>query len=152
MNVIATGERILLTLWIGSLWSIGYIAAPTLFAMLDDRRLAGDLAGQMFHIVNYLGLICGAVLLIGILWRRLIRWQLWVLILMLVIVGCSEFLLQPAMQQLKVGGLVEGSEQAREFGRLHGVSATLYLINSILGLALVVSGMPQKENRLFDAL
>lgn len=152
MSFVTTGERILLTLWVGSLWSIGYIAAPTLFAMLDDRRLAGDLAGQMFHIVNYLGLTCGAVLVIGLLWHRLVRWQLWVLILMLVIVGCSEFLLQPVMQQLKDSGLVEGSQQAREFGRLHGVAATLYLINSLLGLVLVVFGLPRKENRLFDAL
>jgi len=152
MNFITTGERILITLWVGGLWSIGYIAAPTLFAMLDDRRLAGELAGQMFHIINYLGLTCGGVLVIGLLWRKLTRWQLWVIILMLVIVGCSEFLIQPMMQHLKASGLVEGSQQARDFGRLHGVAATLYMINSLLGLVLAVFGMPRKEARMFAEL
>ena len=48
------GDRILLTLWVGSLWAIGYIAAPTLFATLEDRALAGTLAGAMFVRARYL--------------------------------------------------------------------------------------------------
>jgi hypothetical protein len=152
MNFIVTGERVLITLWVGGLWAIGYIAAPTLFAMLDDRRLAGEVAGQLFHIINFLGLGCGGVLLVGMLWRGIARWQLWVIIVTLVIVGCSQFLLQPVMEHLKVGGLVEGSEQAREFGQLHGVSEALYLVNSLLGLVLVIFGMPEKEPRLFGGL
>jgi hypothetical protein len=152
MNFINTGERILVTLWVGSLWSIGYIAAPTLFAMLDDRRLAGELAGQMFHIVNYVGLVCGSVLIIGMLLRKLRGWQFWAILIMLVIVAGSEFVIQPMMQNLKASGLVEGSEQARQFGRLHGISETLYLATSLLGLALVAFGMPRKESRMFDSL
>jgi len=152
MNFITTGERILTTLWVGSLWSIGYIAAPTLFAMLDDRRLAGELAGQMFHIINYLGLVCGGMLVVGMVVRKLGKWQLWVIIVMLVMVACNEFLVQPMMQDLKAGGLIEGSEQARQFGRMHGIASTLYLVTSLLGLALVAFGLPRKQARMFDSL
>jgi hypothetical protein len=37
-----------LTLWVGGFWAIGYLAAPMLFYNLDDRMLAGMLAGKMF--------------------------------------------------------------------------------------------------------
>jgi len=42
------------------------------------------------------------------------------------------------MQDLKIQGLVKGSEQAILFGQLHGVSSVLYLITSLCGLALVL--------------
>ncbi|MCK5382667.1 MAG: DUF4149 domain-containing protein, partial [Gammaproteobacteria bacterium] len=36
-NLIPSLERILLTLWVGSLWVVGFVVAPVLFAELDDR-------------------------------------------------------------------------------------------------------------------
>ena len=57
-------ERIILTLWVGALWAIGYLAVPFLFSGLDDRRLAGELAGEMFKAVGYVGLVSGIILLV----------------------------------------------------------------------------------------
>lgn len=138
------GERILLTLWVGALWAIGYLAVPTLFAQLDDRVLAGLLAGRMFTLVSFLGLFCGGVLLVGA-WLRQGRMALrsvraWLLVVMLLLVAVGEFGLQPLMAQLKAQGLVEGSTQAVQFARLHGVASVLYLINSLCGLLLIGLG------------
>lgn len=148
MRVVSISERILLTLWVGSLWAIGYLAVPVLFNMLDDRQLAGELAGRMFAIVNIVGLVCGGLLLIGALYRAGKRWQrawrVWALLTMLVLVGVGFFVLQPMMQDLKAQGLIQGSVQAAEFGRLHGLSSILYLVTSLLGLGLVIAG-PGKE-------
>lgn len=136
----AAGERLLLTLWVGALWSIGYLAVPTLFASLDDRVLAGMLAGRMFSVLSYLGLVCGVLLLAGHWWRqRCLGWRGALLCVMLVLVAVGEFWLQPLMAQLKAQGIVVGSATAAEFARLHGVASILYLFNSVLGLALVVS-------------
>ncbi len=121
-------ERILLTLWVGGLWITGYLVVPTLFAMLDSRMLAGDLAGRIFTLTGWLGLACGGVLLLvvllrsGQLWVR--AWRVWVLVSMLTIVVMGLFVLQPQMQALKLQGIVAGSVQAVAFGRLHGVSST----------------------------
>ena len=133
------GERILLTLWVGVLWGVGYLAVPVLFAELDDRMLAGRLAGEMFHLVSYIGLGAGALLLLAQLLRGGGRpgWRGWSLAAMVVLVGIGEFVLQPMMAELKAGGLAEGSGQASEFAMLHGISSTLYLIVSLAGLALV---------------
>jgi hypothetical protein len=135
------GERILLTLWVGGLWSIGYLAVPILFASLDDRIMAGMLAGKMFTALSYLGLFCGGLLLVKALFttsRPFASWTVRLLLVMLLIVAVGEFWIQPIMAELKVGGLVEGSEKAARFGKLHGVASSLYLINSLCGLALLL--------------
>ena len=145
MYFFMVGERILLTLWVGGLWAIGYIAAPTLFAMLDDRKLAGAFAGQMFHIISYIGLVCGVLLLISLVKRAGMHWRIWVIVVMVALVACGEFILQPMMESLKVQGLVEGSATKKQFGMLHGVASMIYLIESLLGLSLVVFGLHNKE-------
>ena len=138
-------ERLLLTLWIGGMWSVGYIVAPTLFSMLDDRTLAGAVAGQLFTIMSYVGLVAATVLLSAqcyrseMVWHR--NWRVWVLLLMLLLIVIGEFYLQPLMAELKSAGLSEGSEYARRFGQLHGVASALFVINSLLGLGLVVFGL-----------
>ena len=142
-------DRTLLTLWVGGLWISGYLVAPILFSTLDDRQLAGQTAGQIFQIMNYIGLIAGGYLLVSIIVgagdKIFRRWQLWVLIGMLLIIVVAAFVIQPMMQELKLQGIAEGTEQAKQFGRLHGVSSILFLINSILGLLLVATGFHKKS-------
>ena len=140
------GERILLTMWVGSLWAIGYVAVPIVFATLDDRHLAGEVAINMFNAVRIIGLLCGGVLLVDLLfstqaepWRR--NWRIWVVLVMLFLLSVSQFILQPLMESLRAEGLTEGSEAAKQFGQLHGVASLLYLVTSLLGLVLVVFGV-----------
>lgn len=145
MKYLAISDRILLTFWVGGLWAIGYIAAPTLFAMLEDRSLAGELAGQMFQIIHYLGLFCGLLLIINMLVRKTLSWQLWVIAAMLLLVVCNLFVIQPMMQELKAIGLVEGSDVMKKFGRLHGASEVVYMVTSLLGLLVVATGLKQSK-------
>ncbi|MEJ2143143.1 MAG: DUF4149 domain-containing protein [Gammaproteobacteria bacterium] len=135
------GERILLTLWVGGMWTVGYIVAPVLFKTLDDRMLAGNLAGQMFTVMSYIGLFC-AVFLIGgqcLQSFAINNWRLWTLLVMLVIVVIGQFVLQPMMAELKAAGL--SGETAKQFGQLHGVASILFMVNSLAGLALVITGL-----------
>ena len=141
---IAGFERVLLTLWIGGLWVTGYLVTPTLFAMLDDRHTAGLLAGRIFQTMNYLGLGIGSYLLASVLIssgaEKFKQWRSWVLTTMLLLISIAAFVVQPEMQELKAQGITEGSEQATQFGRLHGLSSVIFLINSVLGLILVGAG------------
>jgi len=136
-------ETVLQTLWIGGLWVIGYVVAPILFASLDEeRRLAGELAGHMFTAINYIGLGCGTLLLAFAVLKSsgafLKDRRIMALLTMLVLIVVSAFVLQPMMQELKLGGIVPGSEAAAQFGQLHGVSSVLYLLTSLLGLFLLL--------------
>ena len=134
------GERILLTLWVGGMWTVGYIVAPVLFKLLEKQQ-AGMVAGQLFTVMSYIGLFCAVFLIGGQLMQAVTmnNWRLWTLIVMLAIVIIGQFVLQPMMAELKAAGL-EG-ESAKQFGRLHGVSSILFLINSIAGLVLVITGL-----------
>lgn len=133
-----------MTLWVGGLWISGYLVAPVLFATLDDRQLAGQLAGQVFHLVNIIGLVVGTVLLLSIALQQgrdsLRDGRARIVLLMLILVIVTVSVLQPMMQELKLTGLVPGSEAAAQFGRMHGVSAIMHLGNSLLGLWLVATG------------
>ena len=137
------GERLLLTFWAGSLWTVGYVVAPTLFAVLDDRQLAGLLAGRLFEIVAYLGLFCGVLLLIGQVARSGWKgWRVYVVLSMLVLTAIGQFVLQPRMAALKS----EGIAAADRFAMLHGVSSTVFLVVSLLALALVAFGIAADRN------
>ena len=138
-------EKLLLTLWVGSMWTVGYIVAPVLFKMLD-KSTAGNVAGQLFTIVSYLGLFCGIALLANLIYRigfNAQHWQLWVLVVMLVIIAIGQFVLQPMMAELKAAGLTGAA--VAQFGKLHGIASILFLLNSLGGLALVVSGFPTSD-------
>lgn len=139
--MLAAIERILITLWVGALWSVGYLAVPVLFASLDDRVLAGALAGRMFTLVSAIGIGCGGVLLGSQLLRDRFRprWRSGLLCAMLALVAVGAFVLQPWMAGLKTQGIGPGTAQAAEFARLHGVAAALYLVNSLCGLVLVAA-------------
>jgi hypothetical protein len=150
-RVLRISDRVLLTLWVGGLWVVGYLVVPSLFASLDDRRLAGELAGNIFHLMNMVGIACAMGLLFSLAMRlkqqALGYWRSWVYALMLLLILVAALVIQPQMQELKQTGLVPGSDAASQFGRLHGVSSVLYLINSLLGL-FVVSAKRQRSAQL----
>lgn len=133
-------HSIVLTLWVGGLWTIGYLVAPTLFATLVDRSLAGAVAGQLFALIGWIGLGSGCCLLLCMVLRDGIaacrRWAFWSVSLMLLISAASLFGIQPLMAQLKVAAMESAGHD--HFAALHGISSVLYLLQSLLGLLLVI--------------
>lgn len=129
-------------LWAGSLWTVGYLVAPTLFATLPDRVLAGTVAASMFRSQAWLSIACGVLLLVllrcGVPDRRrtLLALALVVLLCTLVV----HFGLQPMMGALREaagpGGVMASAEKSR-FGLLHGISSVIYLVQSVLAGVLV---------------
>lgn len=135
---------IVLVAWVGSLWAIGYIAAPVLFASLPDKQLAGMLAGRLFEIGAWVGM-AAAVYLLG---YRLLREGasalktgfFWLVLIMLLFTAASHFGIAPIMQSLKDQAMPQAVMQsmfADRFARWHGISSIVYLVNSVLGLVLV---------------
>lgn len=133
-----------LVLWVGGLWAVGYLAAPTLFYSLDDRMLAGMLAGKMFGYIAWVGLVCGAWLLIFRLGRlggaALKQGFFWIVLVMLLLSLAQQFGIQPVLQQLKDQAMPKDVMESLfrdRFAAWHGVSSAVYLIQSLLGLAAV---------------
>ena len=135
-------ERILLTLWVGSLWVAGFIVAPLLFSELDDRALAGSVAGSLFTLTSYIGLACGSLLLVfnGVNFRR-INWRAVVIVGMLLLVVVGQFVITPMVADLRVQGLTD----TPRFGQLHGLASVLFILTSVLGLVLVAAGRRSRD-------
>jgi glucan phosphoethanolaminetransferase (alkaline phosphatase superfamily) len=138
--------RLLTVVWVGSLLTIGYAVAPVLFTSLD-RMSAGAVAARLFRIEGVIGVVCGVLLLAlcNVLIRRggdAYRRLRWLIAGMLICVLVGYFALQPFMNALRIAAQEAGTDvghsvYASRFGMLHGVSSVFYLIESLLGIALV---------------
>jgi hypothetical protein len=136
---------IAITLWVGGLWAIGYMAAPVLFASLGDRPLAGVVAGKLFALIGWIGLGSAAYLLLFLVLRwggRFFRSAVfWLVLTMALMTLASQFGIQPLMVQLKADALpreVMESVLRDRFAAWHGISSILYLVQSLLGAWLAV--------------
>ena len=132
-------------LWVGGMLAIGYLVAPLLFSKLADRSLAGSVAGTMFSAMAWVGLACGSYLLLFVLagkgWRAIQSGVFWIVLLMLALTATGHFGVQPILAQLKADALprqVMESALRDRFSTWHGVSSALYLVQSLLGVALAV--------------
>jgi len=133
-------------LWVGSLLTVGYLVAPAIFSTMTDRQAAGMVAGSIFKLEAYLSLIVciGLMVLANLLVNRglnqfkIIRW---ILLAMLLCAISASFILIPWMNTLRDDALLQGmpvmlSPSATLFGRLHGVSSILFMLQSLLGIFL----------------
>lgn len=138
-------RTLLITLWAGSLWTVGYLAAPLLFATLPDRTLAGTIAGSLFRAEAWLSLACGMLLLAifrsdTTLQSRAICIRIVIGMLICVVVG--YFGLQPFMAEIRAaaaqaGGVMDDAMRMR-FGVLHGLASLIYLLQSVVAIVLVL--------------
>jgi uncharacterized membrane protein SirB2 len=135
---------IIITLWAGALWTTG-ISAYVLFDSLQDKQLAGMLAGKLFNVVSYIGLGSAFYLLI----QRLLQYGtaalkqafFWAVLMMLLLVLAGHFGIQPILESLKSQALpadVMQSVFADRFRNWHGVASMAYLFECLLALVLVL--------------
>ena len=145
-----------LAVWVGGLGILGGIAAPVMFATLQEsdpvggREAAGVLFGVIFQYFQAASWVCGGILLallgvraaLGPRPRRL-SIRIWTLIAMLAIsIGTSMFVV-PRIEGLRasaagtITSLPADDPKRVEFGRLHGLSNGLMLLTLAGGLLLL---------------
>jgi len=133
------------TAWVGALWTVGFMVAPTLFQYLPDRALAGSIAARLFTYTALLGIGCGVYLVVFRLARfgsQALRHSFfWLALVMLVLVIVGEFAVQPILHALREQALpkqVMESVLRERFTTWHGIASGLYIIECVLGLGLVL--------------
>ena len=134
-------------LWVGSILTVGYLVAPTIFGTLTDRQVAGMVAGSIFKVEAYLStIVCIALMVLAnlLVTRGLTQYRVIRLILlgMLLCSVAASFVFIPWMNTLRDQALLNGmpvmfSPSADLFGKLHGASSIVFMIQSALGLYLV---------------
>ncbi len=135
---------IIITLWVGGLWVTG-LSASLLFDTISDKQLAGSVAGQLFEMMSYIGIVSSLLLLAQRFFafgmQSIKQPYVWLISLMLLLVLVGYFGIQSHLAQLKDDAYpvaVMQSDYARQFAAWHGVSGVIYLIECLLGAALVI--------------
>ena len=140
------GVRLLVAvLWAGSLWALGYIAAPAVFASVPST-VAGDVVASLLTRLAWVSFACAALLLVLVRVSPDIdaarRRSLSLLVLAMLACALVMFVgLQPAMAQLRElagAGGVRASPYWTQFAVMHGVSQLFHVIESVLAAILVL--------------
>ena len=133
------------SIWVGGMWAVGYMVAPVVFQTVRDKALAGMLAGKLFTAMAYTGIVCAAYLMIFLYKTRgkvVLQQPLFLITLvMLLLVLLGHFGLQPLLAHFKVQALpqyVMESAYAGRFRFWHGAASILYLVQSLLGVVLLL--------------
>ncbi len=122
---------LLIAFWAGSLWTVCGIVAPSLFAVLDDRRVAGQLAARFFLIETWIGVGIGALLLgFSLAGKLTLPARTFVAVAALLPLA-SHLLLGPLMERARIAG-----DMAR-FGVLHGIAGACFLVACLAMLVVV---------------
>ena len=136
--------NLLLVCWLGSVFALGAIAVPVLFSVLEDKQLAGMLAGKIISVGAWVGITAGVYLLLYRLFRdgaaAFKSLFFWLVLIMWLLTLAGHFGIQPILQNLKDQALplaVMQSVFADRFSQWHGISRILWIIQAMLGVILV---------------
>jgi uncharacterized membrane protein len=146
-----------LCIWIGGLFALGTVVAPTAFAVLQTRIpgtgriLAGSVFGAMLERFHLVAALCGVLMLASLLVMALVGprprpygGRLSVIATMLVVtlvlalpIGRGIRRLQLEAGDRPIASLPEHDARRIAFNRLHGTSNVLLLANLAGGLLLL---------------
>jgi Domain of unknown function (DUF4149) len=131
--------------WFGASLLLSASVAPTAFAVLPSRTLAGAVLGPVFPILFIGGLIAG-LLAIGdgaLSSTTLGYWRLGAGVVMTIGSGIAQFIILPSIERVRasiagaVDALAADDSRRLAFGRLHGLSVACLGI-AMLGAAVVM--------------
>jgi hypothetical protein len=140
-RVLLNLQRIILTFWIGGMWAVGYLVVPVLFQQLPTPQMAGDVAGTLFIMLSWSGLISTLILAVTYAFIDRAKWRFIVLLLITVFIAINLFFLTPeivGLREMAGDAFQKGTEIHSRFALLHGIASGLYLLVSLLGLLLVI--------------
>ena len=134
-TVLRAIEFLGLSIWLGSDVFLSFVVAPGAFSVLATRDQAGAMVGYSLGRMHWMGIICGAViLLVRVLRTRsfsiLVAPPAICVALMILFTVISQAAVSPRMAVLRVRmGSIEatraGSPLLAEFARLHSISVGL---------------------------
>jgi hypothetical protein len=146
----------MLAVWIGGLVALGAVAAPAVFATLEaqdpagGRTLGGLVFGQIFQRFQIVSVILGLLLAVTLALRtslgarpRRLGLRLSTVAGMILVSLGTSMLVAPRIDTLRretagaIASLDDRDPRKIEFGRLHGLSNGLMVLDVIAGFGLL---------------
>jgi len=132
------------TFWIGGLWVLG-IVAYELFKIIPEAQLAGNIAGELFKMMAFVGMASSIYLLIQRVYQygtnALKQGFFWLILLMLILILVSHLGINPLVEKFKLEAMpkdVMESVFADRFSTWHGISNIAYLLECFLGIFAIL--------------
>ncbi len=133
-----------LAIWLGAAIFFSFGVAPSAFGVIESRELAGSVVSRTLMIVNFSGLIIGAILILTSFFWAEKGFRVWIERLFLLVFAAScavgQLVIATWLQILRsqIGKPVEElalDDPSRiRFDQLHGYSVTLLMIAMIASL------------------
>jgi nitric oxide reductase large subunit len=123
---------------------VGFVAYE-LFKIIPEAQLAGNIAGQLFKIMAYVGMASSIFLLIQRVYQygtnALKQGFFWLVLLMLILILVSHLGINPLVEKFKLEAMpkdVMESVFADRFSTWHGISNIAYLLECFLGIFAIL--------------
>ena len=123
---------------------MGFVAYD-LFKMIPEAQLAGNIAGQLFKMMAYVGMASSIYLLIQRVYQygtnALKQGFFWLILLMLILILVSHLGINPLLEKFKLEAMpkdVMESVFADRFSTWHGISSIAYLLECFLGIFAIL--------------
>jgi len=139
-----------LVVWIGGLIFFAFVLAPTVFAVLPTRQLAGNVVSRSLGTMHWMGISCGVVFAVtsmldsrvvdGVVAPFALRHLVVYLMLILTLVGMfgiASRMLVLREQMNPIDAVLHDDARRVEFNRLHVWSTRIESSVLVLGLALL---------------
>jgi hypothetical protein len=162
MKFVSDLRILLLGLWLGAALFFSFALAPSVFAVLPTRELAGAVVNRTLAIVNYSGLIIGLILLSSSFISRQIvdRARLWIeqVLLLTLIVSCAvgQFIIGARLRDLRaqigrpIDEVTVNDPLRVAFNDLHGYSVIILsaaMVSAIIAFFLLAKRARNVEFR-----
>lgn len=162
MNLVLSLQILLLGLWLGAACFFSFAVAPSAFAVLPTRELAGMVVNRTLAIVNYSGFIIGLILLAGayVTGKSGARLRFWIEqgLLLLLTAACAfgQFVIAARLSDIRgqinrpIEEIAVDDPLRMAFNDLHGYSVTILMTAMIAAVAafFVLMGRTKKTNNL----
>ena len=143
-QILAGAEFLLLGGWLGAMCFFSFAVAPSAFAVLPSRHLAGQIVASTISKVEWLGLIIGVLLLL-LQFLKAPKRKLNAALLMVMLAATAglHFWVSRTMNNLRasMGGIIDEVSPADplrvQFNNLHQYSVTLMSAAILSGLVLM---------------
>jgi hypothetical protein len=137
-------SKLAMTFWVGGTLTVGIVVVPLLFKSVDEIT-AATLAGQIFNINAYIGIVSLFLAIIDQgLANRFTLFKLrkfWYLITMMGILVINYFAIFPIIVRLRTTLLDMANHviiHSSSFSFWHSLSAILFVITCILGVLYIL--------------
>ncbi len=160
MKLLLNFRILLVALWLGAACFFSFAVAPSAFAVLPSRELAGSVVNRTLAIVNYSGLFVGLILLASSYVSRhnANRIKLWIEqgLLLLLTAACAfgQFVIAARLSDLRgqigrpIDDMATDDPLRVAFNDLHGYSVTILMtamIAAVIAFFLIVRRVRNQE-------